>query len=158
MIKTLRIDERLIHGQVVGTWCNALSLNRLVIANDAAATDEIRKMAMKVALPSQVKAAICTVEDAIVLLQDPRMDAFAVMILTANTKDALRVVQSVKGIPYVTLGNIGLAEKESKKQIGTSVFVSEQDVEDLKKIVELLPNSIYQMTPANPPVKIADLI
>lgn len=158
MIKALRIDERLIHGQVAGTWCNALSLNRIVIADDKAAQDELQTASLKLAAPGTVKVAVRTVEEAIRLLQDPRMDKFSILILVSRPKDALKVIQSVPGIPLVNLGNLGITATAGRKQIEKSVFITDEDVEVLREIVKLLPESNYQMTPSNPAVKLSNLL
>ena len=46
MIQLLRVDHRLLHGQVVFSWCGQLNPNCILIANDAAATDDVRKAAL----------------------------------------------------------------------------------------------------------------
>ena len=47
MIQLLRVDHRLLHGQVVFSWCGQLNPNCILIANDAAATDDVRKAALQ---------------------------------------------------------------------------------------------------------------
>ena len=47
MIVCLRVDERLIHGQVAMTWTKELKLNGLVVASDEAASNEIQKNDIK---------------------------------------------------------------------------------------------------------------
>ena len=49
MIQLLRVDHRLLHGQVVFSWCGQLNPNCILIANDAAATDDVRKAALRLA-------------------------------------------------------------------------------------------------------------
>ena len=46
----LRVDERLIHGQIAMAWCRALQVQGILVANDEAATNEVQKMALKMAL------------------------------------------------------------------------------------------------------------
>jgi len=65
MIKLIRIDYRLIHGQVVFTWVNSLSLSRLIVIDDGAANDETRKMSLKMSIPHGVKFNVFTVQDAL---------------------------------------------------------------------------------------------
>lgn len=158
MIKLLRIDERLIHGQVAGMWCSALSIQRIIVANDDAAGDDFRKMALKMATPANVKTAIMKMDDALRILKDPRLEKFATMVLVTNPGDALTVIENVDGIGYVNLGNIGLSDNKGKKQIATSAFITEEEENQLKKIAELLPESNYQMTPSNAPVKLLTLL
>ena len=54
MIVKLRIDDRLLHGQVAYSWKSALSYNAIVIASDAAAADEFRKGVIKMCCPEGV--------------------------------------------------------------------------------------------------------
>ena len=46
MILKIRIDDRLLHGQVAYSWKSALSYNAIVIASDSAAKDEVRKICL----------------------------------------------------------------------------------------------------------------
>ena len=52
MIQLLRVDHRLLHGQVVFSWCGQLNPNCILIANDAAATDDVRKAALRLGKPN----------------------------------------------------------------------------------------------------------
>jgi len=56
MIKLLRIDERLIHGQVANQWARQLAVNAIVVANDVAAQNEVVKMSLHMAAPDGIKS------------------------------------------------------------------------------------------------------
>ena len=94
MIKSLRIDERLIHGQVAMTWTKSLNLTGLIVASDEAATNEIQKMTLKMAAPSEIKTIICTVENAIAMLKDPRADKMRLMVITPTVADAVTIAKA----------------------------------------------------------------
>ena len=72
MITALRVDERLIHGQISMSWSKALKLQGIVVANDKAASDDMQKMMLKMAAPSDIKTIISSVDNAIKLLNDER--------------------------------------------------------------------------------------
>ena len=61
MIQLLRVDHRLLHGQVVFSWCSYLNPNCILIANDDVVNDEIRKATLKLGKPSGVKLVIKSV-------------------------------------------------------------------------------------------------
>ncbi|MCH3668699.1 PTS sugar transporter subunit IIB, partial [Enterococcus faecium] len=108
MIKAVRIDERLIHGQVAMTWTKSLNLTGLVVASDEAATNDIQKMTLKMAAPSNVKVIIKTVDDAIHLLKDPRAKDMRLMVLVPNVKDAVKVAKAFPTeIELMNVGNAG---------------------------------------------------
>ena len=62
MILKIRVDDRLLHGQVAYSWKSALSYDAIVIVSDSAAKDDVRKMALKLCCPDGVKLAVRTVE------------------------------------------------------------------------------------------------
>lgn len=55
MIKLLRVDHRLLHGQVAFSWKNAVEADCILIACDAVMKDDLRKTSIKMAKPSGVK-------------------------------------------------------------------------------------------------------
>ena len=63
-IQLIRIDDRLIHGQVVVGWVKALNIDRLVVVNDAIAKNSMQKTLMEMAVPSGLKVSFYTVEEA----------------------------------------------------------------------------------------------
>ena len=72
MVKQLRIDEQLIHGQITTQWSKVLSIDAIVVANDAAANDEMMRKVLLMTAPAGKKVTVRTVEKAIQLLSDPR--------------------------------------------------------------------------------------
>jgi len=60
----VRIDERLIHGQVVTQWVNALRVMRIMVINDEAANDELQKTSLKMATPAGIRLSVLTIEKA----------------------------------------------------------------------------------------------
>ena len=65
MISMMRIDDRLIHGQVAVMWSKELGISRIIVASDAIASNEIQVSALKMAAPAGVKAAILPINKAI---------------------------------------------------------------------------------------------
>ena len=74
MIKLLRVDDRLIHGQVATTWTKTLQADSIIVANDEVIHNELQIIALKLAVPAGMKVAIRSVEDAIGLLQNPKAE------------------------------------------------------------------------------------
>lgn len=151
MIKAVRIDERLIHGQVAMTWTKALNLNGLVVASDEAAKNEIQKMTLKMATPSNVKAIIKTVDEAITLLRDPRSSIMNLMVLVSTVKDAVKLAEAFPTeIEMMNVGNAGKMTPPSpdKKMLTKEVMLTSREIEELKELVKLYPDTFFQGTPA----------
>ena len=64
MIKLMRVDERLIHGQIAFAWTNAIGANCIFVVNDDAASSPFRMASLKLASPPGVKLVIKNVKDA----------------------------------------------------------------------------------------------
>ena len=86
MIVCLRVDERLIHGQVAMTWTKELKLNGLVVASDEAASNEIQKMTLKMAVPEGIKCIIKSVEDVTTILRKSSVMSFFMELSTVLWK------------------------------------------------------------------------
>ena len=74
MIALLRIDERLIHGQVATSWSKALDIDTIVCASDEAAQNPLKKKMLLIAAPPGKKTHVRSVDEVIGLLQDPRAE------------------------------------------------------------------------------------
>lgn len=74
MISLVRIDDRLIHGQVAVVWTKHLGVNRILVANDQIVNNEVQKMSLRMAAPDTVKCGIMAVKEAGEVLNDPRSE------------------------------------------------------------------------------------
>ena len=76
MIKLLRVDHRLLHGQVAFSWCHTLGANAILVVSDSVAKDEIRMKTMRLAKPSGVKLVIKSVDDSIAAITSGVTDKY----------------------------------------------------------------------------------
>ncbi|ADL06772.1 PTS sugar transporter subunit IIB [Lacrimispora saccharolytica] len=133
MVKLMRIDERLIHGQVAFAWTNSLSADCILVVNDAVAKDKLRATSLKLAAPAEVKFVVKSVSDAITALNGHKTDKYKLFILVDNTKDALALVSAVEEVNHVNLGNMKV--KEGTKVLTNSIAVTEDDINNIKEMV-----------------------
>ena len=111
MVELCRVDDRMLHGQVAVTWVNQVAPDAILIANDEAATNEMSKLAFKMAKPAGVKLAIKTVKDAAVLLNDPRTKKTRIFLIVRTVQDALELAKSfdwMDDVAYMERYNIGM--------------------------------------------------
>lgn len=134
MIQLIRIDDRLLHGQVAYSWKSALGYEAVIIASDNAAADEVRKSALKLATPSGVRLAVRSVEKAAELAMHPKLEDLKVFVIAANPKDVYRFLQLIDEKPTVNLGGIQAAE--DKKAFAKAVYLNREDFEFLDKLHE----------------------
>lgn len=117
MIIQLRIDDRLIHGQVALVWSKELGTPGILVANDQAAVNNTVKMTLKMACPPGIKLIVKSVDGAVGVIQDPRAEKMRIFALTRNVKDALKLVKSCKeNICEVNLANAGKFDSDMGKK------------------------------------------
>ena len=152
MIKALRVDERLIHGQVAMAWTRDLGVQGIVVANDEASVNEMQKMTLKMAVPEGIKCIIKSVQESINLLNNPKAANMKILVLTKTVKDALTLYKQVEGIEYVNIGNAGRftsGDGTERTILCRSVSLTNEELECLKELVELAPDTAMQMVPSD---------
>ncbi|EMX1353146.1 PTS system mannose/fructose/N-acetylgalactosamine-transporter subunit IIB [Salmonella enterica] len=126
MIKLVRIDYRLLHGQVVFAWTRALDIDHIIVAN--AAGDAFVSMSLSLAKPAGVSLDIITVEQAAEKLASGKLDHKKVMVVLGNTAETLAFAEKVPGISVINYG--GIAQKEGAQQFGKAIYLTEQEIAD----------------------------
>lgn len=149
MIKTLRVDERLIHGQIAMVWSRELNIDGIVVANDETAGNETQQMALKMAVPSGIKVIIKTLQGAIDLQQDPRAEKMKLLVLVKTVNDAVVLADKLPNIAYVNIGNVGKAVIGEKKTLTQFVMLTPAELTSLATLVELYPETALQNLPSD---------
>lgn len=158
MIVCLRVDERLIHGQVAMTWSKTLKLDGLLVASDEAAANEVQQMTLKMAVPDGIKCIIRSVEGASDILDDPRASGMRLMVLVPTMKDALLLAQKYNNIDMVNIGNAGKMTGGHKKTLSKEVMLTDQELDALKELVKIYPDTFFQATPARDKKLASDIL
>lgn len=135
-INVVRIDDRLIHGQIVTKWIKAADAKMIMVVDDKAAGDKTQQMLLKFAVPSGIKLEILNKENAIVRIKEDRTNT-NVLMLVRNPKEANLLVEMGLEITNIIVGNIS----NSKSTVGRTklldyIYVEPQDVEALKSLNE----------------------
>lgn len=126
MIKLVRVDHRLVHGQVAFAWTKFLNADCILIASDALMKDELKMAGLRMAKPSGVKLVMKNIADSAVALNSGVTDKYKLMILCESVEDVYKLVSATNCIENINLG--GMKNAENRKQISKAVHVSEEDV------------------------------
>ncbi|MCY3024906.1 PTS system mannose/fructose/N-acetylgalactosamine-transporter subunit IIB [Aerococcus loyolae] len=156
MIKDIRIDDRLIHGQIALTWPKALEVSRIVVVNDKAASDTTQQMALKMAVPSGIKVLIRSVEGAIEFFKNPKVKKVDLMVIVGNVQDAAKLYTNIDNemVKRVNLANVGrfdgVDDSEKIQLIDSNIKLNEQEQRALTELVSN-PNLkiVHQIIPDN---------
>ncbi|UQX55272.1 PTS sugar transporter subunit IIB [Cytobacillus pseudoceanisediminis] len=158
MISLLRIDDRLIHGQVAYGWTSALGVNVILVVNDEAKNDHMKAMALNLAKPSSVKLYIRGVQESGEIVQKfSQSQKSKVLVLVKNTNDAVELARNSGGvIKEVNVG--GLRYSEGKRKLTDLVAVDDQDLANLKEMEEMGIELEFRMLPRDKKKGLKDMI
>lgn len=131
MIEFLRIDDRLLHGQVVAKWLRTIGPDAIVVADDDIMHNEIGRMAIKMAKPEGMSLAIKSVADAIALINNPRTAGMKLFVVTRTSRSAKEIVEQTGEVNILNVGGMSV-KKEGGRMILGNVYMDEQDIEDIK--------------------------
>jgi len=131
-ISLARIDDRLVHGQVVTSWSKETQCERIIVINDEVAADVMRKILLEQVAPPGVKSSVVGIDKAIRVFNNPKYADVNAMLLFTNPTDVLRMVEGGVALKSINIG--GMSFKEGKKQITATISVNDQDIEAFKKL------------------------
>lgn len=134
-INLARVDTRLLHGQVATNWTPASKANRIIVASDTVAKDELRKQLIKQAAPGGVKANVVPIDKLIEASKDPRFGNTHALILFETPQEALRAIEG--GVPIKELNVGSMAHSTGKTMVNNVLSMDKDDVETFEKLRDL---------------------
>jgi len=133
-VELVRVDDRLIHGQILESWIPFLNAQAVMVANDELASDDFQRVIMSMAIPDRIKLSIVAVEEACKIRQDTGFKDLRTLVLVYSIKDAYRLFST--GFTYARL-NIGNNKASSfSKQVSCSVWINEEEIKLIRLIMD----------------------
>ena len=132
----VRIDNRLVHGQVVETWLPYSNARTLVVANDQLAEDELRKELLRMAVPTGVGILFFSVQQAADQVTELglRQATADIFVLFASCEDAKRAFISGLKFTFLNVGNIHYSQ--GKRQVCDHIALGQEDISCLRYLQE----------------------
>lgn len=133
-INVFRIDDRLIHGQIVTKWIKDAAAKMIMVVDDKAAGDKTQQMILKFAVPSGIKLEILTKQDAVARVSEDKTNT-NVLMLVRNPKEANALVEMGLKVDTIIIGNIS----NSKSEVGRTklldyIYVEPADVDAIRSL------------------------
>lgn len=141
----IRIDDRLIHGQVAVFWTRRLNANRIMVIDDAVAVDEIRKATLRMVAPAGVNTSILQVEKAAANILSDRYKGQRVLVVVNSPLVIERLINLGLDIKELNVGN--LSKRDGTEQIKKSISVSEEEKACFKRLMDTGVTITANMTP-----------
>ncbi len=134
-IALARIDDRLIHGQVVIDWVKKIKIKRIIVVSNKVAKDHIRSTLLKQVAPPGVTAHVVDIAKCIRVYNNPKYAGERVMLLFTNPTDVLKIVEGGVKIKSVNIG--GMAYLDGKTQVSNAISIDNNDISAFNKLSKL---------------------
>jgi len=156
-IALYRIDDRLIHGQVVVGWGQPLELRFIVLVDDEVATSEWEQELYRMGVPPEMSVQFYTVEDAAAHLAELHQRAEPGIVLVGDIGTMGRLVTQADGrIRAVNVG--GVHHSPGRVQRLRFVFLTPAEEQGLRDIAALGVDVSAQDVPSTRPVPLSELL
>ena len=106
----VRIDDRLIHGQVAVYWCNAVNATRIMVANDVMYENDVQKAALRLVVPAGLKSSL----------------------VVRRPKDILRMMDHGVEVQEINVGN--LPARDGTRNVKKSINVTDEEIKDFQEL------------------------
>jgi len=136
-IEIVRIDDRLIHGQIVQGWLKTIHITTILVVSDEVADDQMQQVLLSMAVPSTVKLAIKNIKDASCEISNDVYEEEKLMILFSSPQDIIKMIDN--GVKFKSINIGGMHFAHGKKQLLSNLSV---DSDDVKSFVTLISNGI----------------
>ena len=145
----VRVDDRLIHGQIAAMWTHHLSATRIIVVDDKATNDEMLKMYLRLATPKGVSLSVLSIKKASERLIGGYYDSQRIFIITRSAGTLCQLADLGASIKEVHVGNLAFTEGNTK--VSDSIFLSKESINDFKQLMALGIKLIMQPVPADIP-------
>lgn len=142
----MRVDHRLLHGQVAVSWFNSLGANTILVANDAVANDDFRKSAIRLAKPDKAKLVMKSIDDSIKAIKSGATDKYKMLIVVESVADAEKLIKGTQdSIKTLNLG--GTKAGENTVNYSKTINLTHEDEEILVQLQQSDVDIYIQQVP-----------
>ena len=128
-----RVDDRLIHGQVVVAWGGQFHPSRIWVVDDSSAADAWERDLLSTAAPG-VEVRVVTVAEAAAQYASEAAARGGAFLLVRSLKTALALVEAGAAIPSFTIG--GLHYAAGKQKLNEYIYVGPEDRKYARALLE----------------------
>lgn len=131
-INLIRIDTRLIHGQVITKWLKVADANRIVIIDDSLSEDTFMAEIYIAAAPKGISIQILSVDEAVQSWKENELGDGKILVLFKDVESCYNAYK--RGFPIKSLQIGGLASAPGRVTVLRAVSFDQKDVEQLNEM------------------------
>lgn len=144
-----RVDNRLVHGQVIEAWLPYLDADHLVVVNDALAANPMQQQIMRLAIPARISVGFIALRQARNVYDELAAGNESALFLVAGCEDIARMVEQGIRVSVLNVGNMHYGE--GKQQVCAHVALSPEDKRCLGSLRQNGTHLDYRCVPTDMP-------
>jgi len=135
MVILIRVDDRLLHGQIICSWVPFINADSLVVASDEAASDSLVSEIISACGCNELSVIVKSVADTVAYLNGDGGAEARVMLVVGELRDAMRLYELGMKFSSINLGNIH--HEDNGRVITPSIIVNSEDEAVLRRLRDL---------------------
>ena len=135
MVILIRVDDRLLHGQIICSWVPFIKADSLVVASDEAASDSLVSEIISACGCNELSVIVKSVADTVAYLNGDGGAEARVMLVVGELRDAMRLYELGMKFSSINLGNIH--HEDNGRVITPSIIVNSEDEAVLRRLRDL---------------------
>jgi len=133
-IVLVRVDSRLVHGQILEAWVPFVKAKCIIVVNDKVAADSFFETVIRMAVPSEIDVIISSVEDFVQNYSYTHGSGKKTIVLFSSVADACDAFRRGFRFDRLNIGNI--YNNEYKICCSTSVFLCGEEIKNLEDLLK----------------------
>jgi mannose/fructose/N-acetylgalactosamine-specific phosphotransferase system component IIB len=155
-IALARVDDRLIHGQVVTAWLQHIGhCDEILVCDDKARKDQFLQQVLMMTKPPDKDLRVLSVDETIQDFKDKANDSRKVLLITRGPEQMLTLLQNGVEFDYLNLGGMGGGPGRTK--LHKNISATDEEVETLRQIQAMGVKVELKMIPSDPAVDLASI-
>jgi PTS system mannose-specific IIB component/fructoselysine and glucoselysine-specific PTS system IIB component len=148
-VELVRLDDRLVHGQVVVGWGQALAVSLVVLVDDRVRQSDWEQELYRMGMPSDIELEFASVAEAVDRMATWNESGRKTLLLTGDVDSLVRLVEG-SGVRRVNIG--GVHQQADRRQRLRYVFLSEHEASQLSRLADCGVDVSAQDVPTARPV------
>lgn len=141
----IRVDDRLIHGQVATRWATGLRVNRIMIIDDKVAVNDDEKSILRMAAPAGVNTSILTFEKGLNNVKNGNYRGQRVLLIVKTPEILVQLMNGGLALKEVNIGN--MSSRPGTTQIKKSISMTENEKIAVQQLLSQGVKVTAQMVP-----------
>ncbi len=150
MSNFIRIDDRLIHGQIITKWASYLNAKNLVVIDDKTAKNDMLKSIMTMSVPKSYHTFVCTYADAKDVIQKLSNENNNTLILIRFPSMLKNLADGGININSINIGNVSKSGEKNKFEITHNIFLTKEDILTIEQLHKQGQKITFQLVPDTP--------